>query len=96
MSRYISETLRKLVTERARNRCEYCSIPHIKPMLKHHIEHILPVQHDGQTASENLALACSQCNLYKGTNVATYDLITKNLTPLFNPTHTNLDRTFSD
>jgi hypothetical protein len=85
MSRYISDKLRLLVTERARNRCEYCLLPQADRIAKHQIDHILPYQHNGQTIAENLALAYSQCNKYKGTNIATYDLETGDLTPLFNP-----------
>jgi hypothetical protein len=59
--------------------------PQIIRTAKHQIDHILPYQHGGQTIAENLALACSQCNKYKGTNIATYDLETGDLTPFFNP-----------
>ncbi len=60
-------------------------MPQANKMIKHQIDHILPFQHDGKTVAENLALACSQCNKQKGTNVASYDLDTGDLTPLFNP-----------
>lgn len=85
MSRYVSDKLRQTVIRRAGNRCEYCLLPQSARVIKHQIEHILPLQHDGRTTAENLALACSRCNLNKGTNVAVYDLVTTNLTPLFNP-----------
>jgi hypothetical protein len=32
-----------------------------------------------------LALACFECNRYKGTDIASYDDLTGNLTPFFNP-----------
>ena len=35
--------------------------------------------------SENLALACTTCNLRKGSDIASYDPETGGLTPLFNP-----------
>ena len=34
---------------------------------------------------DNLAWACFQCNVAKGTDIASYDNETKVLTPLFNP-----------
>lgn len=85
MSRYISDKLRQIVFERARNRCEYCLMPQANRTVKHQIDHILSFQHGGRTISENLALACPQCNKHKGANVASYDLETGNLVPFFNP-----------
>ncbi len=85
MSVYIPASLRRLVFERAGNRCEYCQIPLNSSIAKPEIEHILPLQHGGQTVAENLALACFKCNRHKGTNVAGYDLETGDLAPIFNP-----------
>ena len=34
---------------------------------------------------DNLAWACFQCNVAKGTDIASYDTETHELTPLFNP-----------
>jgi hypothetical protein len=50
-----------------------------------HIEHILPRKHSGSDDLDNLALACSDCNLHKGSNIAGYDPETGKLTELFNP-----------
>ena len=85
MSRYVPVQLRRLVEERAERRCEYCLFPKSSKIVKHEIEHILPVQHVGETEAGNLALACIKCNRYKGPNIAGYDLQTGDLTPLFNP-----------
>ena len=54
-------------------------------MASLHIEHIRPKKHAGTDDAENLALACIECNLRKGTNVAGYDPDTGTLTELFNP-----------
>ena len=51
------------------------------------IEHIRPRKHQGNDDLDNLALACIDCNLHKGTNVAGYDPETGTLTPLFHPRH---------
>lgn len=86
MSRYVSDTLRQFVTERAGNRCEYCLIPYVKPMLKHHIEHIIALKRGGETQSENLALACPSCNEFKGSDLGSFDWdLDEKFTFFFNP-----------
>jgi hypothetical protein len=85
MSSYISEKIRKEVIKRANNRCEYCKLPKLPIQLKHEPDHIISRKHGGETTLENLALACFECNRYKGTDIASYDDLTGNLTPLFNP-----------
>lgn len=85
MSRYISEELRRFVRERAAGRCEYCRIP-ASAIFKHHIEHIFPLKHGGQTQIENLALACPFCNEQKGTDIGTLDFETDGeFARFFNP-----------
>jgi hypothetical protein len=77
---------RHLVRERAGNRCEYCGLHQDhSPVAALHIEHIIPRKHGGTNAADNLALACVDCNLRKGTNVAGYDPATGLLTELFHP-----------
>jgi len=49
------------------------------------VEHILPRKHRGSDELSNLALACIDCNLHKGSDVAGYDPITGELTKLFHP-----------
>jgi hypothetical protein len=50
-----------------------------------HIEHIVAKQHRGPTTEENLALACSGCNLHKGTNLYSLDPDTNQPVRLFDP-----------
>lgn len=50
-----------------------------------HVEHILPKKHGGTDDLDNLALACIDCNLHKGSNVAGYDPESGMLTELFHP-----------
>jgi len=77
---------RNFVRERAGDRCEYCGLHQdLSPLASHHIEHIRPRKHRGTDEEHNLALACINCNLHKGTNVAGYDPQTGTLTELFNP-----------
>jgi hypothetical protein len=82
----MNEATRNLVRRRARNRCEYCGRRQSESLVAAlHIEHILPRKHHGSDEAENLALACIDCNLHKGTNVAGYDSATGALTELFHP-----------
>ena len=85
MARGLTPALRSLVTERAGGRCEYCLLPEAFCAARHEPDHIIPLQHGGQTVPENLALACLRCNRYKGPNAASYDPVKGALTALFNP-----------
>jgi HNH endonuclease len=86
MTRYVSAELRRLVAERAFEYCEYCRLPQMAAIAKHHIEHIVSLKHGGQTTVENLALACPFCNEQKGTDVGSFDFETDGaLTRFFNP-----------
>lgn len=49
------------------------------------VEHIVPREKGGNTASENLALACQGCNGHKHTKVGGRDPINKENVPLFHP-----------
>jgi hypothetical protein len=77
---------RSLVRGRAGGRCEYCGIlqAHI-PFAAFHVDHIIPRQHGGSDAPENLALACYHCNLHKGPNLSGIDTETGAIVPLFHP-----------
>jgi len=78
--------LRRRVQLRARNRCEYCRLRQKHdPFHSFHVEHIIAKQHRGSTKFENLAWACHQCNLHKGTNFASFDPDTDEVVRLFHP-----------
>lgn len=81
----ISSHLRKLVIERAKQKCEYCLIHQDFSIYSHEIDHIIPLKHGGKNSLENLALSCLSCNRYKGTDFATIDPQTEKITRLFNP-----------
>ena len=55
------------------------------PLAVLHIEHIIPKIHGGSDDLENLALACVDCNLHKGTNLTGIDPQTDAVTRLFHP-----------
>jgi 5-methylcytosine-specific restriction endonuclease McrA len=95
MSR-VAASLREKVRERANERCEYCRKPEGIGNFGHHIDHIIALKHNGSSDIENLAWACFQCNTTKGSNVASYDVQTKALTPLFKPPPALMGYPFSD
>ncbi len=82
---YISAALRRLVIERARERCEYCRTPEQTGFTSHEIDHIIAQKHGGLTESDNLALSCALCNKYKGSDIASLDPETEQLTFLYHP-----------
>ena len=66
--------IRAQVRERAANICEYCQLrQEDSPLAALHIEHIIPKVHGGSDDLDNLALACVDCNLHKGTKLAGID-----------------------
>jgi HNH endonuclease len=81
----ISLTLRREVRERAKGRCEYCLLPEEQAFFPHEPDHILAMKHGGQSVAENLALACFDCNRFKGSDIASIDPESGELTRLFDP-----------
>ena len=81
----IPASLRRLVIQRADNRCEYCGISQIGQVATFHIDHIVPVVADGETIAENLALACVSCSLRKGARQNLEDSETGKVVSIFNP-----------
>lgn len=82
---YISPDLRERVKARANDQCEYCLIPQYFSFLTHPIDHVIAQKHGGKTDIENLALSCSLCNKYKGSDISSIDSNTQSITPLFHP-----------
>lgn len=82
---YVPTTLRRQVSERAGNRCEYCLLPAEVAFFPHEVDHVVAEKHGGTTDSDNLALACWRCNRHKGSDIASFDPLTRQLSPLFNP-----------
>ena len=79
------QSINEFVRTRAAGRCEYCILPEFAVEEQFHLDHIQAQQHRGPTVPENLALACSKCNLYKGTNLAGIDPLTNSIVRLFHP-----------
>src|SRR5829696_1662399 len=81
----ILASLRREVRERAGERCEYCLLAESQAFFPHEPDHLIALKHGGETTSTNLALACFDCNRFKGSDIASIDEVTRELVPLFNP-----------
>ena len=82
----MNESIKAQVQRRAGNRCEYCQLHQDEsPLAALHIEHIVPKKHGGSDDLDNLALACIDCNLHKGSNLTGIDPETEEVTKLFDP-----------
>jgi len=82
----MDRALRAAVRERAGDRCEYCGLlQRDLPLVTFHVEHVIPKQHGGVDAAENLALACNHCNFHKGPNLTGIDPDTGDIVVLFHP-----------
>jgi hypothetical protein len=81
----VPASIRRLVTQRAGNRCEYCRLSQAGQEALFHVDHILPEMDGGLTVLENLALACVSCSLRKGARQLATDPQTGRLAALFHP-----------
>jgi 5-methylcytosine-specific restriction endonuclease McrA len=82
---YVSSGLRREIHQRALGRCEYCLLSQEDAFFPHEPDHVIAEKHGGATTIENLALACFDCNSFKGSDIASIDPDTGNLVALFNP-----------
>ncbi len=82
---YVSSGLRREIHQRALGRCEYCLLSQEDAFFPHEPDHVIAEKHRGATTIENLALACFDCNRFKGSDIASIDPDTGNLVALFNP-----------
>lgn len=83
--KYVPVALRRLVRQRAAERCEYCLVPERFTLAAHWVDHVVAEKHGGRTEEGNLALSCALCNQHKGTDLASIDPETGQITPLFHP-----------
>jgi 5-methylcytosine-specific restriction endonuclease McrA len=82
---YVSASLRRRVCDRARGCCEYCLISETLALSSHQVDHVIAEKHGGETTESNLALSCSICNKYKGSDIASIDPETNEVVRLYNP-----------
>lgn len=86
---YISSSLRQQVYDRAAGCCEYCLIPETAVLVTHEIDHIISKKHGGSNELDNLALSCTLCNKYKGSDLTSIDPETGEIAPLYHPRRNN-------
>lgn len=77
--------MRQFVMQRAQGHCEYCRIHQDDTPFNHTIDHIIAVKHKGLSDEDNLALACMECNLHKGSDLTTFDPLSGELVRLYHP-----------
>ena len=82
---YIPVELRRQVRADAGPRCGYCHSPEAFIGMPLDIEHLIPEALDGPTVRENLWLACSRCNDFKGDRMEAIDAQTGEWVSLYNP-----------
>lgn len=82
---YMSAEVRRLVSERAGNCCEYCLLSQEDNLFAFHIDHVISEKHGGSNNNDNLCLSCPSCNTYKGSDVGSIDRQTNTFTALYNP-----------
>lgn len=86
MSRtHISAALRSQVRRDSHARCGYCHSPEAFLGMPLDIDHLIPEAAGGPTVRENLWLACSRCNDFKGNRVEGDDPLTGERVSLFQP-----------
>lgn len=73
------------VARRASHRCEYCRAPEAVFNFPFEVEHILPTSKGGASESDNLALACRSCNLFKSDYIAHRSQQSQQASLLFHP-----------
>ncbi|MEZ4672406.1 MAG: HNH endonuclease signature motif containing protein [Anaerolineae bacterium] len=88
MTPHIPDALRRQTEVRAAHRGEYCRVHQDDRLFAHEIDHIYAEKHGGETSSDNLCLACSECNRYKGSDICSLDIVTNSVVPLFHPRNT--------
>jgi hypothetical protein len=82
---YISQDLRRLIVNRAEYLCEYCLIHEKDSAFGCAVDHIISLKHGGATDAANLAYACVFCNRFKGSDIGSIVLQTKEFTRFYNP-----------
>jgi hypothetical protein len=76
----------EIVRSRAAGLCEYCLISEQFNLAPHEIGHVIALlKHGGQTAAENLTLSCTVSKRFKGSDIASIDPETGEVTALFHP-----------
>ena len=81
----VPKALRTRVADQAGHRCGYCQTSESITGQAMEVDHIVPEVLGGATKEENLWLACSACNDFKGDRVVGPDPLTGDVVALFHP-----------
>lgn len=82
---HISAALRAQVRKDSRARCGYCHSPEAFLGMPLDVDHLIPEAAGGPTTRENLWLACSRCNDFKGDRVDGVDPVSDERVAWFDP-----------
>jgi len=91
---YLNSELRCLVVKRADNLCEYCLISEHDTILGCAIDHIISIKHGGSSNIDNLAYCCVYCNRFKGSDIGSIILDTKEFVRFYHPRWNNWGKHF--
>ncbi|MBX9787695.1 MAG: HNH endonuclease [Pirellulales bacterium] len=92
----LDRATRRQVRQRAADQCEYCQRRQSDSLLiPLQVEHVLPRKHGGGDEIDNLALACAECNLHKGSDLSGIDPESSEVTRLFDPRQDNWNEHFN-
>lgn len=94
MTSHISAELRRIVSERSGDSCEYCLIHSDDTIYGCQVDHIIAEKHFGETVADNLAMACVFCNRFKGSDIGSLASSTGEFTRFFNPRTDRWDEHF--
>jgi HNH endonuclease len=81
---HVPAILRELVARQANHHCGYCLTAEEVVGTPMEIDHLIPEAHGGLTVEENLWLACSACNAFKGDRTGALDPLTGETVALYN------------
>jgi hypothetical protein len=70
---------------RAERICEYCLIHEDDTYFGCQVDHVISEKHGGPTSEDNLALACTFCNRYKGSDIGSIIWTTNTFVRFYNP-----------
>lgn len=82
---HVPKELRERVAAQARHRCGYCLSQENILGFPMEIDHLIPQALGGPTVEENLWLACSACNSFKGYRISARDPQSGQVARLFDP-----------
>lgn len=85
MAVYLSDDLRARLEAADRRRCCYCLTTEANSGIPLTHDHIHPFSKGGQTAFENICLACRACNEFKADKTEAEDPLTGERTSLYHP-----------